>query len=103
MLNSSDLVIFTESDSDFWQYKVEVEVYYNQCPSYLSNNFERREDSRLIKKTFYYHGIVDWNSLPGGIKAVKNVQKCKLLVKHIYLIIRLQTVSRILYTIDLLY
>ena len=74
-------------------------VYYNKCPSYLKNNFERREDrmqyntrsssfnfnvpnvNNVSKQTFYYHGIVDWNSLPEEIKAVKNAHKYKLLVK----------------------
>jgi len=74
-------------------------VYYNRCPSYLRNNFERREDkmqyytrsssfnfdvpnvNNVSKHTFYYHGIVDWNSLPEEIKNVKNAHKYKLLVK----------------------
>ncbi|KAL4240342.1 hypothetical protein ACF0H5_001132 [Mactra antiquata] len=74
-------------------------VYYNKCPSYLKNNFERREDNmqyntrsssfnfnvpnvnNVSKQTFYYHGILDWNSLPEEIKAVKNAQKYKLMVK----------------------
>ncbi|KAL4237485.1 repeat protein 1 [Mactra antiquata] len=74
-------------------------VYYKKCPSYLKNNFERREDNmqyntrsssfnfivpnvnNVSKQTFYYHGILDWNSLPEEIKAVKNAQKYKLLEK----------------------
>ena len=78
-------------------------VYYNKCPSYLKNNFERREDrmqyntrsssfnfnvpnfNNVSKLTFYYHGIVDWNALPEEIKAVKNAHKYKLMVKK-YLI-----------------
>ena len=77
-------------------------VYYDKCQSYLKNNFERREDrmqyytrsssfyfnvpnvNNVSKQTFYYHVIVDWNSPPGKIKAVKNAHQYKLLVKNIY-------------------
>ena len=37
--------------------------------------------NNVSKQTFYYHGIVDWISLPEEIKAVKNAHKYKLLVK----------------------
>lgn len=79
-------------------------VYYNKCPSYLKDNFQRREDNMLYntrssrfnfvvpnvnnvsKQTFYYHGITDWNSLPKDIKGVKNVQKYKLMVKKVFVV-----------------
>jgi len=39
----------------------------------------------LVNRLFtFYHGIVDWNSLPEEITAVKNAHKYKLLVKNIY-------------------
>ena len=94
-------------------------VYYSKYPSYLRNNFERREDRMLYntrsssfnfnvpnvnnvsKQTFYYHGIVDWNSLPEEIKAVKNAHKYKLLVKTYLLNKQVTDSIQGLYTIDL--
>jgi len=65
------------------------------CNGHDIKYFERREDrmqyntrassfnlnvpnvNNVSKQTFYYHGIVDWNSLPEEIKAVKNAHKYK--------------------------
>ena len=57
-------------------------MLYNTRSS--SFNFNVPNVNNVSKQTFEYHGIVDWNSLPEEIKAVKNAHKYKLLVKNIY-------------------
>ena len=65
-------------------------VFYNNCPDYLSQDFKRLSDvhsyftrssshnffvpsvNGLSSKSFYYTGILSWNSLPQEIKCIEN-------------------------------
>ena len=76
-------------------------IYYKKSPSYLGDNFVCCADVRsyntsssrfnfivpqcnsVMKQTFLYNGIKDWNELPESIKSTSNcVQYKKAVKKH---------------------
>ena len=74
-------------------------IFYNKSPPYMKNNFTKVRDCHQYftrssefnfwvppikgqqKTTFYYNGIIDWNSLPNNLKSIQNIYDFKSKVK----------------------
>ena len=75
-------------------------VCHELAPQYLNQHFLRVADSHSYRTrgslfnfvvpsikgcdshTFYYHAILDWNSLPDDIKSITNTSSYKIAVKR---------------------
>ena len=74
-------------------------IFHNNCPSYLKNNFTKTCDihryrnkdnffvpyvTNFIQSTFYFNCIKDWNSLPTEIKGIKSKLPLNVLSSSFY-------------------
>lgn len=60
-----------------YQHFTKVRHKHNHATRNSEYNFWVPPVKSNQKNTFYYNGIIDWNSLPNNIKCIKNLDRFK--------------------------